>query len=120
MNLDEDYPQDIKRLAIKVLYSINERVRKLYDRDHQIGHSYLFKLKEAVDKNSTLTTLKFIWYHEILPLLQEYFYDSPDKLAKVLNGRFVEVGDSYFEFKEVEGNDFLAELRGVAEPGEQT
>lgn len=117
--LEDEEVKEIRKLAINALKALNERIKREYDRDHQIGHSYLFKLKEAVDKNSTLTTLKFIWYHEILPLLQEYFYDSPDKLEKVLNGRFVEVGDSYFEFKEVEGNDFLAELKGVAESGEQ-
>lgn len=112
-NVSEEV-KEIRKLAINALKALNERIKREYDRDHQIGHSYLLKLKDAVDRDSTLTTLKFIWYHEILPLLQEYFYDSPDRLAKVLNDRFVQERDSYIEFKE-EGDDFLAELEGVAE-----
>ncbi|MBC7115031.1 MAG: AAA family ATPase [Archaeoglobi archaeon] len=114
VNVSEEV-KEIRKLAINALRALNERIKRVYDRDHQIGHSYLLKLKDAVDRDSTITTLKFIWYHEILPLLQEYFYDSPDRIADVLNGRFVQVRDNYIEFKEVEGNNFLAELEGVAE-----
>lgn|GEM_PF-2291206 len=114
-NLDENNPEDIKKLAIRVLYSINERIKKLYDRDHQIGHSYLLKLKEAEDRDSTIRMLRFIWYHEILPLLQEYFYDSPEKLKKVVKD-FADVSDNYFEFKEFEeDSEFLQNLKKVAE-----
>ncbi len=114
-NLDEHDPWDIERLAIRVLYSINERIKKLYDKDHQIGHSYLLKLKEGKDVDSAIRTLRFIWYHEILPLLQEYFYDSPERLKEIIKD-FVEVSDNYFEFKDFEkASDFWEELRKVAE-----
>ena len=113
--LSEENPDDIKKLAIKTLYALNERIKKLYDRDHQIGHSYLLKLKECKTKDETIKTLEDIWYHEIIPLLQEYFYDSPKKLSDVLNGKFVEVKDDYYEFKE-EGN-FIKALKEVAKEG---
>ena len=103
---------DVKKLAVKVLYTINERIRKLYDRDHQIGHSYFLKLKES---ENAVETLKNIWYHEVIPLLQEYFYDDPKKLSKVLNGKFVEVKDDYYEFKEED--DFIEALKAVAKEG---
>ncbi|WP_290597203.1 MULTISPECIES: McrB family protein [unclassified Archaeoglobus] len=110
-----DSPEDIKKLAIKVLYSINERIKKEYDRDHQIGHSYLLKLKECEDKNKTEETLKYIWYHEIIPLLQEYFYDSPEKLERVLNSKFVKVEEGCSEF--VEEKEFIEALKAVAKEG---
>ena len=114
---NENDLNDVKKLAVKVLYSINKRIRVLYDRDHQIGHSYLLKLK---DSENIVKTLEYIWYHEIIPLLQEYFYDSPEKLGQVLNGKFVKeekIGDkTIYEF--VEERDFINALKGVVKEGE--
>ncbi|RLI82535.1 hypothetical protein DRP07_05000, partial [Archaeoglobales archaeon] len=104
--------EGIKKLAVKVLYSLNERIKEKYDRDHQIGHSYFFKLKDAGEKAEVEETLKQIWYFEILPLLQEYFYDSPEKLKEVLNGKFVEVKENYFDLKKED--DFIAALKEIA------
>ena len=64
-----------------LLETMNRRIEALYDRDHQIGHSYFLPLKEKPD----LDTLKAIFRHEILPLLQEYFYDDWAKIDAVLN-----------------------------------
>ncbi|HII67979.1 MAG TPA: AAA domain-containing protein [Thermococcaceae archaeon] len=75
----------IAGIAVSALKILNKRIRREYDRDHQIGHSYYLRLKEYLnDKNAFLEELKMIWFHEILPLLQEYFYDSPEKLKNVL------------------------------------
>jgi len=115
--LSKENPDDVKKLAVKVLYSINERIRKLYDRDHQIGHSYFLKLKES---ENIVKTLEYIWYHEIIPLLQEYFHDSPEKLSQVLNGKFVKeekIGDKkIYEF--VEESNFIDALKVVAKESE--
>jgi len=105
--LSEEMPEDIRKirkLAVDALRAINEKVRELYDRDHQIGHSYLLRLKTADDATKTL---KEIWYHEIIPLLQEYFYDSPDKLEDVLKS-FVKVEKNNYEI--VYDLDFLKAL----------
>ena len=103
---------ELRKLAIDVLRAINSRIKEVYDRDHQIGHSYLIKLGEVKDYKMSVEKLKTIWYYEILPLLQEYFYDSPEKLRKVLNGKFVEVGENYFDFREEK--DFVEALKEVA------
>ncbi|MDA8002687.1 MAG: AAA family ATPase, partial [Alphaproteobacteria bacterium] len=58
-----------------LLKSMNERIEALYDRDHQIGHSFFLRLKG----NENIETLADIFEHEILPLLQEYFYDDWEK-----------------------------------------
>jgi len=70
---------DVKKLAIKALYILNQKIQLIYDRDHQIGHSYLLKLKDG-----SVETLKHIWYHEVVPLLQEYFYNDWERLKYLL------------------------------------
>ena len=76
--------RDIKKLAIKALYTINEEIKKNYDRDHQIGHSYYLQLKDAKTEDELKSKLKYMWLYEILPLLQEYFYGSNENLEKIL------------------------------------
>lgn len=66
----------------KVLAHLNERIIILIDRDHQIGHSYLENIE-------TLTDLRFVWDHRIIPLLQEYFYNDDERLRAVLGSKFV-------------------------------
>ena len=67
----------------RLLETINLRIEALYDRDHQIGHTYFLPLKG--DGNSTMEKLADIFRHSILPLLQEYFYDNWEKINLVLN-----------------------------------
>ena len=62
----------------KLLEKINERIRILRDRDHQIGHTYFLDVK---DLDSLAKTFK----NRIIPLLQEYFYDNWEKIDLVLN-----------------------------------
>lgn len=67
-----------------LLKAINLRIEALYDRDHQIGHTYFLSLKDepTVGKMGKLAD---IFRHSILPLLQEYFYDNWEKINLVLN-----------------------------------
>lgn len=62
----------------QLLTKINDRIKKEYDRDHQIGHSYLMRVenKEQLEK---------AYKNRILPLLNEYFYNDIDSVAKILN-----------------------------------
>lgn len=70
-------------LLRELLTEINQRIATLLDCDHQIGHSYLWGIEDADD-------LHFVWYHRILPLLQEYFYGDGERLAAVVGDRLVE------------------------------
>jgi len=121
---NENDLNDIKKLTVKVLYSINEKIKRVYDRDHQIGHSYFLKLKDYETRDETIKTLKYIWFHEIIPLLQEYFYDSPEKLKDVLSEEFVIVDENSYEFKQMEdfsNEEFLNALKGlIMSRGEQS
>jgi len=107
MSEDTDL-QEIYSLSVDLLSFINQKITTLYDRDHQIGHSYLMRMSEAADAEEATESLIFTWYHEIIPLLQEYFYDTPAKLEKILGKEFVEVDSRSFRLKEpLLGDDFI-------------
>jgi 5-methylcytosine-specific restriction protein B len=59
---------------------MNQKISVLYDREHTIGHSYFLPLKS----NPTIETLAQIFKDNIIPLLQEYFYDDYAKIRLVL------------------------------------
>lgn len=66
-----------------VFENLNTKIKILLDRDHQIGHSYFIKTKY---ENAGSDELKAIWFSEILPLLNEYFYCDWEKLKLVVPG----------------------------------
>jgi len=115
--------QEIASTAISLLTSINEKIIGNYDRDHQIGHSYFTKLNEAKTTDEAIKILHFIWYHEIMPLLQEYYYDSPVKLQEIIGNDFITVTnhDRSFLFKEeLSPEEFLIAIRKLAQKGSMT
>lgn len=68
----------------EVLETINNRIEALLDRDHTIGHSYFIKLKSGNTEG-----LSNVFKNNIIPLLQEYFYNDYEKIALVLGKGFV-------------------------------
>ena len=88
----------------KVLERINYRIEKLIDRDHTIGHAYFLKLKDVDDFKAGLVD---VFCDNIMPLLQEYFYNDYPKIGLVLGKGFVKVLNN--EKKEVKFADFDAE-----------
>ena len=74
----------------RMLDVINERISYLYDREHMIGHAFFTKLVE----NSSLETLADIFKTNVIPLLQEYFYEDYEKIQLVL-GDNAKTSDDY-------------------------
>lgn len=64
-----------------LLRAMNDRIEVLLDRDHCIGHAYFLPLK----KTATLSALATIFRQEVLPLLQEYFFEDWERIRWVLN-----------------------------------
>lgn len=85
-----DEPLDLERM----LKTINDRLEKLLNIDHTIGHSYFLTLEAST---SPLDDLKVIFVNKILPLLQEYFYGDFEKIGMVL-------GDSFIKAKKYKGD----------------
>ena len=71
-----------------MLKAINERIIAEYDRDRQIGHSFLMNCESFTD-------IQEAFEFKILPLLEEYFYDEREKINEVLNknGFYVKKGE---------------------------
>lgn len=65
---------------VQMLNAINARIEQLYDREHMIGHSFFMGLTD----DSTIADLALIFKNNILPLLEEYFFEDWDKIRKIL------------------------------------
>lgn len=65
----------------ELLTVLNHRIEALLDRDHQLGHAYFMHLASS----ESVTELATVFRHQILPLLQEYFFEDWERIAWVLN-----------------------------------
>lgn len=65
----------------KLLDTLNKRIEKLLNKDHQIGHAYFLNVNSIED-------LRFTFFNKIIPLLQEYFYGDYAKIGLVLGKDF--------------------------------
>lgn len=64
-----------------ILRTMNSRIEVLLNADHCLGHAYFLPLK----KKPTLTHLASIFRDQIIPLLQEYFFEDWQKIRWILN-----------------------------------
>jgi 5-methylcytosine-specific restriction protein B len=65
----------------QLLLKMNERIEVLLDRDHCLGHAYFISLVN----NDSIDNLAIIFRQQILPLLQEYFFEDWERIRWVLN-----------------------------------
>lgn len=91
-----------------MLRVMNERIEVLLDRDHCLGHAYFMPLREKT--NPSLAELSFIFRQQILPLLQEYFFEDWERIAWVLNDQAKKNSDLAFVVK---ASDDLTKLFGA-------
>jgi len=63
----------------KLLQRINDRLEYLLDRDHAIGHALFMGITSLADLQRVLA-------QQVIPLLQEYFFEDLDKVRLVLTG----------------------------------
>lgn len=96
----------------KLMDVINERLTTYLDRNHQIGHTYFMK------ENMNWSTLRVIFYNELIPLLQEFFYDDYEKIAKVIGEDFfttISAGDRKVrEVHELSDEEFIQAIGKLA------
>jgi 5-methylcytosine-specific restriction protein B len=72
----------VEGINISQLLSVmNERIAVLLDRDHCLGHAYFMPL----ESDPSLKRLELIFREQILPLLQEYFFEDWQRIQWVLN-----------------------------------
>lgn len=63
---------------IRMIEVINKRIELMIDRNFVIGHAYFVKVQNFNDIVNVLI-------YDIIPLLEEYFFDDPQKIQIVLN-----------------------------------
>ncbi|WP_323929000.1 AAA family ATPase [Aeromonas caviae] len=76
--------EDIEVAGVNIgqlLRVMNQRIEVLLDRDHCLGHAYFMPLKG----DPTLARLESILRNQILPLLQEYFFEDWQRIQWVFN-----------------------------------
>ena len=74
----------------KLLEKMNERIEVALDRDHRIGHSYFMSLKDqSTEEEEKFDHLGHIFQNQVIPLLEEYFFEDWKKIRYVLgdNGK---------------------------------
>lgn len=84
----------------ELLQAINQRIQFMLDRDHTIGHAYFIKIKDFND-------LRDIISQQIIPLLQEYFYEDWHRIQLVFAD--IKDGDEKNEPQIIQNNN-LSEL----------
>lgn len=75
----------------EVMAVLNRRIVALYDREHQLGHSYFMDIEDLND-------LKDVFMDRVIPMLQEYFHEDYEKISLVLSTAD-NTEKSYFVFK---------------------
>jgi len=72
-------PENIDGInIIELLRTINSRIELLLDSNYNIGHAYFANLSNFDD-------IKSVIVYKVIPLLEEYFYNDPEKVQLVLN-----------------------------------
>src|SRR6185295_11343041 len=70
---------DVEGIDLRALLrAMNERIERLFDRDHLLGHTYFLGI-------TTMAELIARFTGQILPLLQEYFFEDWARIQEVLN-----------------------------------
>ena len=86
--------------VVKMLKTINQRIEKLIDKDHQIGHSYFMDVTSKGE-------LEAVFKNKVIPLLEEYFFGDFGKIGLVLGDSFVQeqLMSKSFQFATFNGYD---------------
>ena len=68
--------------VVQILKTINNRIEKLIDKDHKIGHSYFLNISNKQDLIDTFRD-------KVIPVLEEYFFGDFGKISLVLGSSFI-------------------------------
>ena len=85
----------------KILTIMNQRIEVLLDREHTIGHSYFWSLKDLETGKDRESELGNIFKRRIIPLLQEYFFSDWERIGWVLNDPAKDFEDRFIQTEKI-------------------
>lgn len=89
----------------KLLLTMNRRIELLLGRDFCLGHAYFYPLLELGD--ASLQDLAEVFRYQIMPLLEEYFFDDWERIRWVLNDHRVPDGQGFLKRPATNANDLF-------------
>jgi len=89
---------------------MNQRIEVLLDQDHLLGHAYFYQLKSMEHEDERAQVVGQIFQKNIIPLLQEYFFDDWERIRWVLNDHRKTAKET--QFIKVGGQSNLEQLFG--------
>jgi hypothetical protein len=123
IELNNIFDSEIGLSCGELLQIINNRIEKLLNKDHLIGHSYFLGVDEWEG-------LQAVFQHNIIPLLQEYFFGDYGKIGLILGSGFFDnsgkpmTNVEFAKFDNYNGGDFdqreIYRLKDVSKMDEKT
>lgn len=77
-----DRPNEVGDL-VEGFTALNAELSQLLDRHHTVGHTFFMD-----GRGMTAGRLRQVWLRQVLPLLEEYFFEQPEELARFTLERF--------------------------------
>lgn len=65
-------------ILVRLFDTINSRIELLLDANHMLGHAYFMKVRNSQDIADVIA-------YKVVPLLEEYFFDDPQKIQLIFN-----------------------------------
>ena len=99
-----------------MLKVINERIEYLYDREHTIGHAVFLEKMENDKIDIDINKLENIFKKNIIPLLQEYFYEDYEKIRIVLGDNAKDEDEQFISAVSIPEDVFEGNIGGIDIP----
>ena len=101
-----------------LLKNLNGRLRGEGLREKQIGHAYFMKEENPIGE---LGHVRRIFENEIIPLLQDYFYEDYEKIEKIIGSTFINGKNMSInqDWKDKD-DEFVKGLREICKPLKQS
>lgn len=100
--------------VMSMVEAINARIEIIYDKEHTLGHSIFLPLRE----DPSLGLLATIFEYQVLPLLEEYFFEDWEKISQIL-GDHLKSQKKYRFINEKFTSQALQKLMGEAWSSDQ-
>lgn len=97
----------------QLLRVMNERIEVLLGRDYRLGHANFMQLNNV----SPLSALAGVFRNQILPLLQEYFFEDWQRIQWVLNDHRKPVADRFVQSSVQNVMSLFGEISGPVQGG---